>query len=83
MSNLYDTGAPKRIIVEQNIRHEVSLAKQPPMCLAYPTWECELIRAGKGGPCAACPHRRTEPRTESSITITPEFERVKKRKLLK
>jgi hypothetical protein len=69
--NLYDTGAPKRIIVEH--RHTVEVQVLKLLCPANGGAQCHTI------PCDVCPHKRTA----RPVTITPEFERVKEKKLIK
>jgi hypothetical protein len=82
-NNLYDTGAPKRVIVEH--RHvesiELIFGRRPESswCGANPSKQCI------GGPqpmdslCAECPHRPGK----SRVVMTPEFEVVKEPKQLK
>jgi len=69
--NLYDTGAPKRVIVEHRFSAEdaANLVR-------------ELIRAGMDEIDA---HMQAErhARRRGPVTITPEFQPVEEKKLLK
>ena len=78
--NLYDTGAPKRIIVEHRHAHEVAVTVRPerPWCNLDESISCRGVRPHLGEPCAECPLK-----PKSRVTITPEFECVKEKKLLK
>lgn len=80
-NNLYDTGAPKRIIVEQNVRvtHEV-VARRPEAswCELEPKFQCVGGPHVFGKPCDECPLK-----TKTTVTITPEFQPVEERKRLK
>jgi hypothetical protein len=72
--NLYDTGAPKRVIVEHRIvhehRHDVLVRRaERPWCNLDPSISCRGVRPELGEPCAECPLR-----PKSRITITPEFQ---------
>ena len=70
-SDLYDTGKPKRIIVEHEIRHTVEVQRQRPerpWCNIDTSISCRGVRPELGEPCAECPLRQ-----KSEVTITHEF----------
>ena len=74
--NLYDTGAPKRVIVEH--RHTVEEQVSKLLCPADGGLHCHAI------PCDVCPRKnRPQESTARPVIITPEFERVTEKKLLK
>jgi hypothetical protein len=73
-SNLYDSGAPQRIIVE----HRGEVQRSEPQCPEAPGWTCAEVRQ-KWNYCQTCPLRPAAAR----VTIAPEFEVVKEPKRLK
>ena len=79
--NLYDTGAPKRVIVEHRHIHEVAVTMRRPeasWCAYDPGKQCIGGPYPFGEACAKCP---LKPKTR--VTIMPEFEQVTEKKLLK
>jgi hypothetical protein len=81
MSDLYDTGAPKRIIVEHRHTHDVTVRRpERPWCNLDSSIACRGVRPEYGEPCAECP---LKDKARSRVTITPEFQPVEERKRLK
>ena len=71
-NDLYDTGKPKRIIVEHEVRHTHEVVRSEDyngLCPRSPGWTCEFMR-NKYGACAVCPFRSA---AKSEVTITHEF----------
>ena len=74
-SDLNDTGKPKRIIVEHEVRHTHEVVRSEdyngfcPRSPGSPGWTCEFMR-NKYGACAVCPFRSA---AKSEVTITHEF----------
>ena len=79
--NLYDTGAPKRVIVEHEHRHSGSV--QLSRLLECPNCHGTTDKV----PCVWCGYFNSEndsnPRSRQTITITPQFQPVEEKKLLK
>lgn len=71
--NLYDTGAPKRVIVEHRHTHEVTVVARSMRCLNCDR-DTDVI------PCRWCDYPM---KTQKPVTITPEFQPVGERKRLK
>ena len=85
-NNLYDTGGPKRIVVEHEVRHTHEVVRRTddyngfcPRSPGSPGWTCEFMRH-KYGACAGCPFRSAAQAPElriekprESVTITHEF----------
>ena len=68
-NNLYDTGAPKRIIVEHQHTHEVTVRRpEASWCTVKPGEQCIGGPHDFGELCKVCPYR-----SRDSVTITHEF----------
>jgi len=83
--NLYETGAPKRIIVEHRHVHDVSISVRRPeasWCDLNPAKQCIAGPHPFPEACEVCPYKG-QTSGPSRVTITPEFQPVEERKRLK
>lgn len=82
--NLYDTGAPKRVIVEHRHTVEVrEVARRPEAswCDVEPRFQCIGSNHLQGQVCSECPFIQPSPKPR--VTITTQFQPVAEPKQLR